>query len=374
MQVSIWEAESFYGHKQVIIIGAGLAGLWSAIELHKKNSRLSILILEKGMIPSGASTRNAGFACFGSPTELWHDIETVGLDATLQTVEMRYKGIKKIRSYFGEVIDYDNCGGYELLSDDFDDNNLSGRLTELNKSLQGITGEEATFGINDEKINQFNFNGFKYLIENKLEGGLHSGKLVQALTKKALALGIEIITQAEITSWQQGDDGIKVSTKQGVKFSCDKLLLCTNGFTGSLTQDIDIKPGRGQIVVTSPVENLPFRGTFHFDGGFYYFRNIGNRVLLGGARNKAFEEETTNALETTGIIQNELQRFLQEHILPGRTFAIEHRWSGIMGFTGNHQPIVKEIEPCVFAVITCNGMGVALSPIIAEKVAELVTA
>lgn len=374
MQVSFWEAESFYSHKQIIIIGAGLAGLWSAIELYKQDNALNILILEKGIIPNGASTRNAGFACFGSPTELWHDTETLGLDAMLHTVEMRYKGIEKIRGCFGGNIDYDNCGGYELLSDEFDDDDLEERLALLNKSLQYITGAETTFYINDEEIKKFKFNGLKHLIENKLEGSLHSGKLVQALTKKALGLGIEIINQAEVTGWRHEDGYIKISTKQGIGFSCDQLLLCTNGFTGNLSRDIDIKPGRGQIIVTSHIENLPFRGTFHFDGGFYYFRNLGNRVLLGGARNKAFEEEATNTLETTEIIQNELERFLHEHILPGRTFTIEHRWSGIMGFTGNHQPVVKEIGPGVFAVITCNGMGVALSPIIAEKVAALVTA
>src|SRR5947199_238631 len=102
MQVSFWEKQSFYSYKDVIIAGAGLAGLWSALELHELDNTLKILILDKGIIPAGASTRNAGFACFGSPTELLHDAVKLGEDKLWEIVEMRFKGIEKIRSHFGD--------------------------------------------------------------------------------------------------------------------------------------------------------------------------------------------------------------------------------------------------------------------------------
>ena len=65
MQVSIWEKESFYAPKDVIIIGSGLAGLWTALYLKKKKPGISVTIVDRGIIPTGASTRNAGFACSG---------------------------------------------------------------------------------------------------------------------------------------------------------------------------------------------------------------------------------------------------------------------------------------------------------------------
>jgi glycine/D-amino acid oxidase-like deaminating enzyme len=114
------------------------------------------------------------------------------------------------------------------------------------------------------------------------------------------------------------------------------------------------------------------RGTFHYDHGFYYFRNVGNRLLIGGARNKAFEQERTNELLLNEEIQAELQRFVADHILPKTPFNITHRWSGIMGFTEDKKPVVKQVEENIFVAIACNGMGVALSPIIAEKAAGLV--
>jgi len=373
MQLSIWEKESFYSHKQVIIVGAGLAGLWCALELYNNDNTLQILLLDKGIIPTGASTRNAGFACFGSPTELLHDAKVNGQDKMWEITGMRYQGIEKIKQQFSPaVIDYDNCGGYELLDDSFTGiDELTSQLAWLNKGLEGITGQKDVFARNDKLINQFKFNEFRYLIENKLEGGLHSGRLVQALVKKVQGLGIEIMTSMTVTGWQCGENSVQVSTSAGILFNCDKLLICSNGYTHNLIKNKAVKPGRGQIIVTSPIEGLPFRGTFHFDEGFYYFRNIGNRVLLGGARNKAFAEEETNELDLTPVIQDELERFLRERILPGREYTIDHRWSGIMAFTETKLPVAEEIEPGVFAMIACNGMGVALTPVMAERMAGL---
>jgi len=59
---SVWENESFFSPRDIIIIGSGFTGLWSAYYLKKANPDKSILILERGMIPCGASSRNAGFA------------------------------------------------------------------------------------------------------------------------------------------------------------------------------------------------------------------------------------------------------------------------------------------------------------------------
>src|SRR6476620_3845143 len=99
-QLSIWEKESFFAPQDVIIIGSGFVGLWSALKLLEKNQHQKITILERGIIPTGASTRNAGFSCFGSPSELLHDIATMGEYKTWQVVSMRYKGLHEIRNYF----------------------------------------------------------------------------------------------------------------------------------------------------------------------------------------------------------------------------------------------------------------------------------
>ncbi|WP_205512900.1 NAD(P)/FAD-dependent oxidoreductase [Longitalea arenae] len=376
MQISIWEKESFYAPKDVIIVGSGLVGLWCAWHLKKKDPGLSVAIVDRGIIPTGASTRNAGFACFGSVTELAEDAARFGDDNMLQLVEMRYKGLQYIRKVFNAAtIDFDLCGGYELFTEK-EAAQISGleyEIERLNTLLSPITGEKKTFKQANEKIASLGLHNITHLIENKLEGYLHSGKLCQSLLQLVQSMGVTVLNAIEISGFEKRGDHIELYTNQFIPLHAGKLLICTNAFARQLLPSLDIVPARGQVLVTSPIENLPLKGTFHFDAGYYYFRNLGNRVLLGGARNKAFEEETTTELTTTNTIQQELEQFLSTYILPGYSYEITDRWSGIMGMGNEKLPIVKEVSPQVFCAVRMSGMGVALAPVIGEEIAKLLS-
>ena len=89
------------------------------------------------------------------------------------------------------------------------------------------------------------------------------------------------------------------------------------------------------------LKNLQIKGTFHLDCGYYYFRNIDNRILLGGGRNLDIEGETTTELAQTKKIQQSLEKLLTHTILPDTNYEIEQRWSGIMGIGSKKKPIVK---------------------------------
>ena len=70
-----WEQKSFFSWFDVIIIGNGIVGLSASIYLKLKQSSLKIGILESGFLPAGAGTKNAGFGCFGSISELEHELK-----------------------------------------------------------------------------------------------------------------------------------------------------------------------------------------------------------------------------------------------------------------------------------------------------------
>ena len=75
--LSYWEREVFFKPIDVAIIGSGLVGLAAAIHIKTLDPKLNVAVLERGPLPIGASTRNAGFACFGSMTELLDDFTTM---------------------------------------------------------------------------------------------------------------------------------------------------------------------------------------------------------------------------------------------------------------------------------------------------------
>ena len=215
--ISIWERESFFTPQDIIIVGNGFVGLWSAFHLKRKEPNLKITIVDRGVIPTGASTRNAGFACFGSLSELMQDAKTMGAEKMLELVEMRYKGLEKIQKYFcKKEIDFDLCGGYELYDqiDKTSSKKLIQNIEYVNSLLKPITNTKQTFKLIDNKIPVFGFGNTKHLIKNKLEGYLHSGKLVQALSQTVQSMGVQVFTGTEIKTIEKINGDIELITNQ----------------------------------------------------------------------------------------------------------------------------------------------------------------
>jgi len=375
MTLSIWEKESFFASKDLIIIGSGFVGLWSAYYIKKRYPNKSVTILERGMIPTGASTRNAGFACFGSITELMEDVATLGLDKTLELVEMRYQGLQRIQKVFKErVIDFELTGGYDLVDASM---NLTASILDehigwMNEQLKKQIGIKDAYRRTDHKISKYGFSGVAHMVKNRHEGYLHSGKLSQALLSKVQGMGVEILNNIIVKEFEEQGDEVVIHTNNDLTFRSARVLACTNAFAPELFPGIDVVPARGQVLLTTPVSNLPWKGCFHFDHGYYYFRNLGNRVLLGGARNKAFEQERTTEFTTSPFIQEELERFLSTVILPGQRYEITDRWSGIMAMGSEKLPIVKKYSNNIFVAVRMSGMGVALAPVIGKNISSII--
>ncbi len=366
---SVWELDTFYRKREVIIIGAGFSGLWTAISIKEKYPEKSVLIIERNAVPLGASTRNAGFACFGSLTEVIADSQKMGWEKTLDLVTMRFEGLQKIKHYFkSNDIDFELSGGYEIINHE---EPLS-QIDTVNKKLKTVTGLNQTYTLRPEKIQEFGLGKSQFLIENPCEGSLHSGKLLQKLLEQCHELKIEFLFRTEVEKINETEENAEVYLSADLSVKADQLIYCTNAFTSKFLENEIIIPARGQVLLTEPIEGLKLKGTFHYDEGYYYFRNLGNRILLGGGRNQDFKTEETTAFETTAFLQNHLENFLKEVILPHQHSKIALRWSGIMAMGEEKSPIVKQISERQFCAVRLSGMGVALAPKIGEMIAEMI--
>ncbi|WP_426477739.1 NAD(P)/FAD-dependent oxidoreductase [Chryseobacterium sp. CBSDS_008] len=366
---SIWELDTFYRKRDIIIIGAGFSGLWAAISIKEKYPEKSVLIIERNAIPLGASTRNAGFACFGSLTEVIADSQKIGWEKTLELVTMRFDGLQKIQHYFknGEI-DFELNGGYEILHTD----EPLAHIDTANEKLKAITGLDKTYALKQNKIQEFGLGKSAFLIENPCEGSLHSGKLLQKLLEKCNELKVEFLFGTEVSNIEETVNEVEVLLSNERSVRADKIIYCTNAFTSKFLENENIIPARWQVLLTEPIDGLKLKGTFHYDEGYYYFRNLGNRVLLGGGRNQDFKTEETDIFETTEFLQNHLENFLKEVILPDQNFKVALRWSGIMAMGDEKSPIIKQITERQFCAVRLSGMGVALAPKIGEMIAEMI--
>ena len=221
--------------------------------------------------------------------------------------------------------------------------------------------------------------GFKkvlpYHFVNSLEGQIDTGKMVFNLLNKIQKLGIKILNNISVENFSELGGFVEVKTDK-ITFKTNKLFIATNGFVNKLLNE-EVKPARAQVLITKPIKNLHIKGTFHLDKGYYYFRNIDNRILFGGGRNLDFKNEETIHFGQTEIIQNELERILKETILPNTDFEIEHRWSGIMGvgfknLKGQKKAIVKQLSTNIFCGVRLGGMGIAIGSLVGKELAELI--
>lgn len=368
--LSFWETNSFI-HYHHIVIGAGVTGLSLACELKERNPSCSVLVLERGLLPTGASTKNAGFACIGSLSENLHDIGLMGEEALVNLVKNRYEGLQTLRKRLGDAnLSFDACGGYELVMKE-QDHAFIDKLSYMNDLLRPLF-EEDIFSMCSSRINDFGFSPSmsSCLILNKKEGAIDTGKTMQALWAYATSLGVRVVTGAEVLHIEEADLQVKIHTP-GLAFTCNEVFVCTNAFTKTLFPELEIQPGRGQVIITKPIPDLKIRGTFFFDEGYFYFKNFENRIVFGGGRNLDFEGEETTAFGSNQKILETLHHYLKTLILPNTPYEIEQEWSGIMAFGKNKQPLVYKHSARVFIGVRLNGMGVALGSQIAKALAQM---
>ena len=368
MNLSYWEQKTWLNNIDYAVVGSGIVGLSTALHLKIKQPNAKIIILEKGLFPQGASTKNAGFACFGSLSEILKDLESHTESDVLELVGQRHKGLQLLRSTLGDdALSYQQLGGYELFleKDELLFDTCSQNMKHVNSLLKPVFKADVFSKVS----NHFNFSRIQnQYIRNQFEGQIDTGKMMQALIKRVQELGVIILNNTKVERYFEHSDKIEIQTNH-FELSALKLIFTTNGFAKQLINE-DVQPARAQALITKPLKNLQIKGTFHLDCGYYYFRNVDNRILLGGGRNLDIKGETTTKLAETEKIQQSLENILKYTILPKIDFKIEQRWSGIMGVGSQKKPIVKQLSNHVYCGVRMGGMGVAIGSLIGKEVSE----
>jgi len=371
---SYWEQTAFWQDIDATVIGGGLVGLQGAIHLKRQRPHWRVVVVEQMVGCLGASTRNAGFACFGSMTELIDDLAHHPEDEVWHLVEMRWQGLRHLRATLGEAaIGYQSKGGLEVFTptDQTEYERCLAHRPAFNHTLRSIIGHEEVFLPADERITELGLGQTDHLIINQAEGQLHPGKLMRRLMAMARELGVESWTGLALSAIEPHANHIELHTAQGWSIHTRRGLVATNGFAHRLLPGLSLQPARNQVLLTEPVPSLRLSGAFHYDRGYVYFRDVDDRVLIGGARNLDPAGETTDAFGSSAAIQARLREILQAVVLPGQTVAIAQSWSGILGVGDQKSPIVQAIHPHLVAAVRLGGMGVAIGGEIGRRGAAL---
>lgn len=357
MHYSFWEKKNIEDLAEITIIGAGIVGLSTAISIKEFRPDIKVKILERGTHPHGASTKNAGFSCFGSISEILDDIDQFGADEAVRTIQMRWQGLQLLRSRIPQaMMEYDACGGIEAFRKA--DGKLYGecmdRYMEANALLAQVTGQRETWQWQHHNLGATFYDKALF---NPYEGKLDPQSMMTQLYKMAISMGVVVFYGVNVLSI---DDNNKILVCQDdLHINFDRIVVCTNGFAKELIPDLDVYPGRNQVLMTKPMMGIHLPHVYHVDKGYLYFRTYQDRLLLGGGRNLNINGETTSTFGVTTEIQDYLIATL-ESILPGGAAHIDIWWSGILGLGATKKPIVSWVKTDVLCGVRLGGMGVAI--------------
>lgn len=372
---SHWELTTSLRPADVAVVGAGLTGLHAARLLKAGNPSLDVVLLDAHAVPRGAATRNAGFACFGSPTELLADLDEYGYAATVDTVRGRFRGIEHLRKHYApRNVGWAEHGGYEVIDDPAVEAGVRARLPELNALLAEATAGKASWRFTGPTPG----GPSGALLYNPLEAQLHPGLLVERLLEDCRRVGVRTLFGALVENFGPSPGGGSILHGKWGSLTAQRVLLTVNAFLDRLAPELAaplVKPVRNQVLLSRPLPGPRLRGCYHYHQGYVYFRNVGpDRLLIGGGRHVAGKSSETSDFGPGGAAEDYLLQKLRAW-WPGRDWRAEDfptRWSGILAQGNGKTPLLEPIgEGVLYAGRLC-GMGVALSAELAERAAAKV--
>lgn len=369
MSVSYWQ-DSGIGKKitkDIVVIGGGFAGLSTAYWLQKEDPTMKIAVVEKYEIGDGASGRNAGFITCGSVEHFNRLVEKHGREeaSTIWGFSETNLNLLKENIICDNPEDYlfENKGSFSLASTD----------TEF-KELQASAELMSSFNINVEKVNEAEIKsrlgaeGFVGGIKYVDDATVHPLKMLRGIRKKIEQTGdsVEFFENHEVSKIETENGNKVVYTKKN-RIEAPVVVYATNGYSPLLNDFFADKifPTRGQILVTEKVPAF-MEAACYANFVLDYFRQLPTgEMLIGGFRQLQRDVETGYSDQTTDTIQIALEEFLQKHIPAVRKTKISHRWSGIMGFSVDGQPMVGALptDPQLYFVggFTAHGVGLAFN-------------
>ena len=303
------------GPADVVVVGGGVTGCAAAFVLAEAGLR--VRLHDAREIAGGASGRNGGFALRGGAAPYDVTIESIGRDAAKRYWQQTEAALGRLGSLAGDA--FRRTGSLRLADDDEERDALAVECEALR--ADGFAADWV-----DEPLD----GRFRAAIFHPGDAALQPARWVRRLAILAAEAGVEIREQSRVESIDDVEAGL--------------VLVATDGYPSGLLGPLEglIVPTRGQMIATEPLSERLFECPHYGRHGFDYWQQTPDgRILAGGFRDTALQEEFTADETTTPQIQEALESFVSD--LVGRPVAVEQRWAGIFGLVLDFLPVVGSV-------------------------------
>lgn len=367
----------------VVIVGAGFTGLWTAYYLKHLEPTLSVVVLEREHVGFGASGRNGGWC---------HPEYPLGL-ATLAHRHGRESAMAFQRAAMNAVHEVGRVSDEEGIDCHFE---MGGRLLLARSELQaararedvaeqhalGLTAEDVRYLSAEEARRLTGMSGVQGASFMACAAALQPALLVNGLAVAVERLGVTIYEDADATALAAGSVTFESARGSGTA-TARSVLRATEGYTRDLPGERrTLIPLYSLMIATEPLDEarlaavgLPHREVFADYGHMVIYgqRTADGRVTLGGrGAPYHFGSAIQADYDADAVVHAHLDRLLVELFPDLYGVRISHRWGGPLGVPRDWRPSVSyDTASGLGFAGGYVGDGVALSNLAGRTLAEL---
>lgn len=362
-------------HWDVVIMGAGYTGLWTALALAKQSPDLRIVVLDKEVAGFGASGRNGGWCSALFPTSVGSLIKQHGLAAATA-----------LRHAMVDTVDSVGRWSRDL---DIDCDFVAGGTTVLVRST--IQEHRARASLADSALTPADkavwHNADQTLRATETLGALfdpacarlHPAKLVRGLARAAEAAGIRIAEQTEVLRYEAG---LVATSRGGVKG--DVIIDAMEGYRSQLSQTRRHSLPLYSLMIATEVMPDSVFDAIGLEHGMtfadfrslviYGQRTADNRIAFGG-RGAPYHwgSRVKPEFDRVPRVFSALHQTLVELFPSLAPYAINHNWGGVLGVPRDwHSSVTLDATTGIGRAGGYVGDGVGLSHLAGLTLADLV--
>ncbi|MDU9393933.1 FAD-dependent oxidoreductase [Pseudomonas sp. zfem002] len=358
----------------VVVVGAGFAGLSTALELTALGA--SVVVLEQDFAGFGASGRNAGYLAgsMGVEFELFH--KRVGLEKARKIVSFYDEGVSYVERRLRELAidcDYNPSGIIRAVIHPSQEKKLRHGMA-LGQELGSVT----RFVERDE----MRARGIPpaFLFGCTQHGGtLDPGKYVMGLRRAALQAGVRLFEQTRLLSYSEGKT-ITCRTERG-SVRAPFMVLATNAYTPQLGLLRDkVVPLRVSALETEPLSKAQLQSLgWHDREGIVTphwtmesHRLTARDTLLVTTKQLGYAYGSGTPNQPDNAAYKALQQALNDRFPTLRGSAIRACWSGYISLAFDALPVVGATgaHGNILYTAGCSGHGVGTQSLVGHLLAE----
>ncbi|HVS47418.1 MAG TPA: FAD-binding oxidoreductase [Candidatus Dormibacteraeota bacterium] len=363
----------------VVIVGGGFTGLWTAYFLTQANPNLGIVVLEQDICGGGPSGRNGGFAS-GWWDELDGLVTLYGAEAAVRACRAISESISLIGQFCwtnGIRAGFKRSGYMYAITADAHE-----KLCQEMVELAGEVGapdelRELTAAEVRERCASPAFRGGAFMRDG---ASVQPGRLVRGLRRVVQERGVSIHEGTTVTGLDAGPPAA-VSTPHGTVHARHVVLALNAWATGWPQLQRRLVAWSSYIVLTAPAPDrlaaIGWTGgelISDFRTSLRYFRTTSDgRIAFGGGGGRARRTIDDAFTHDRRAVAEAAQGFR----LMFPTFAdipLEDAWGGPIDVSPTHLPVFGSLEPGnLFFALGYTGNGVAPTHLAGQVLADLVT-